>query len=154
MTMARKSNIRIINNVNDFKVYHQFREELVRKEFRFSTVLKNGAERFLHSIKKLWLTRSLLQMMDRKEDMLAHDGHKSSLKYPSETKLMFVSVHIRRGDYAEWILNNLKGYLVSKLFFEEAMNWFRKKVSFDLRISRQSHRLNNKYIFPNHRILW
>ena len=92
--------------------------------------------------------------MDRKEDMLAHDGHKSSLKYPSETKLMFVSVHIRRGDYAEWILNNLKGYLVSKLFFEEAMNWFRKKVSFDLRISRQSHRLNNKkYIFPNHRIL-
>ena len=134
MTLAKKNNIRIVNNVNDFKVYHQFREELINNEFRLSAALKKGAERFLQAVRKLWWTRRLLQIMLLKKDMIKTRTQKPSKfwKYPSESDVIFVSIHIRRGDYAEWLLRNINGYMVSKLFFERAMDWFRKKVSLDV----------------------
>ena len=131
LTLAKKNNIRIVNNANDFKVYHQFREELINKEFRLSAALKKGAERFLQAVRKLWWTRRLLKIMQLKKDMIKTRTQKPSKfwKYRSESNAIFVSIHIRRGDYAEWLLRNINGYMVSKLFFERAMDWFRKKVS-------------------------
>ena len=131
MSLAKKNNVRIVNNVNDFKVYHQFREELIHNEFRFSAALKKAAVQYLKAVRKLWWTRRLLQIMQLKKDSIPPNQQKSSnfWEYPSESDVVFVSIHVRRGDYAEWLLKNIKGYTVSKLFFEKAMGWFRKKVS-------------------------
>ena len=131
MTLAKNNNVRIVNNVNDFKVYHQFREELINNEFRFAAALKKGAEKFLQAVRKLWWTRRLLQIMQLKKNMMKRMTVKPSKFWEdrSESNVIFVSVHIRRGDYAEWLQRNLNGYNVSKLFFVKAMDWFRKKVS-------------------------
>ena len=130
MSLSTTKNIRIVNNVNDFQAFHPFRDEIINNEFKFSLALKKGAVKYLHNVRKLWQARRLLQIMQYHNEEEQREGNNSSRhwKFPSESSVTFVSVHIRRGDYAGWLLKNLKGYVVSKLFFEKAMDWFRRRV--------------------------
>ena len=130
MSLSTTKNIRIVNNVNDFQAFHPFRDDIVNKEFKFSSALKKGAAKYLHNVRKLWQARRLLQIMQYHKEEEQREGNNSSRhwKFPSESSVTFVSVHIRRGDYAGWLLKNLKGYVVSRLFFEKAMDWFRRRV--------------------------
>ena len=130
MGVSQTKNIRIVNNVNDFQAFHPFRDDIVKNEFRFSAALSKGAEKYLHDVKKLWQARRLLHIMQhQKEGTQKVENASSRLwKFPSESSVTFVSIHVRRGDYATWLLKNLKGYVVSKLFFKNAMDWFRTRV--------------------------
>ena len=130
MSLSKTRNIRIVNNVNDFQAFHPFRDDIVKNEFRFSAALKRGAEKYLHDVKKLWQARRLLQIMQHQKEGTQKEEYNSSRlwKFPSESNVTFVSIHVRRGDYSAWLLKNLKGYVVSRLFFKNAMDWFRKRV--------------------------
>ena len=130
MGLSKTKNIRIVNNVNDFQAFHPFRDDIVSNEFRWSSALKKGAEKYLHDVKKLWQARRLLHIMQhQKEGTQKVENASSRLwKFPSESNVTFVSIHVRRGDYSAWLLKNLKGYVVSRLFFKNAMDWFRTRV--------------------------
>ena len=123
------NNIRIVYNVNDFEVYHEFRQDLINYEFQFNSILKRSAQKFLRDAFDLWKARRLLQMINAAGRSPSTYNQKLSSKFKGHLQDgIFVSVHVRRGDYAEWLYKNLKGNLVSKLFFMEAMSWFRNRV--------------------------
>ena len=54
----------------------------------------------------------------------------------SENNGVFVSVHIRRSEFAERPEKDLQGHMVSRLFLKEALDWFRKKVVLYIKICK------------------
>ena len=121
-----------MSDVDDFATFHQFRDELIRNEFRLSASLKRSTTKFLYSAKRLWITQRLLQTIQQNENignMKNYNYYKSRFwKHMSENNAVFVSIHISQGDYTERMVKNFHGQMVSKLYFTEAMNWFREKV--------------------------
>ena len=121
-----------MSDVDDFATFHQFRDELIRNEFRLSVSLKRSTTKFLYSAKRLWITQRLLQAIQQNENianMKNYNYYKSRFwKHMSENNAVFVSIHICQGDYAERMVKTFHGQMVSKFYFTEAMNWFREKV--------------------------
>lgn len=68
------------------------------------------------------------EIVEEVRNMLAH----ASNEYKSENKsIVFVSVHVRRTDYEEFMRNNYQGVLASKAYYVAAMNEMRKnRVNF------------------------
>ena len=55
-------------------------------------------------------------------------GHENN-KQTNVKEIIFVSVHVRRTDYVEWLSYFVGGQLVSSRYFTEAMNIFRRKYN-------------------------
>ena len=113
--------------------YDQFRSELVNHEFRMNPILIRDAQKFLHNAVKVWRSQKLLHIMNSGDVKFAQLDEENlylePTKDPLKETVIFVSVHIRRGDYGDWLQEQLDGYLVTKMYFVEAMHWFRTKVN-------------------------
>ena len=121
-----------MNDVDDFVTFHQFREDLIKSEFRLSSTLKRSANQFLHSVKKLWVTQRLLATIQQYKELATMKNYKKYkekvLEHMSGNSGIFVSVHICRQNNANWVEKSLQGNKLSKQFIEVAMNWYRNKV--------------------------
>ena len=121
-----------MNDVDDFVTFHQFRDALIKSEFRLSSTLKRSANHFLHSVKKLWVTQRLLNTIQQYKELATMKNYKKYkekvLEHMSGNNAIFVSVHICRRNEGNWMERSLKGNKLSKQFIEVAMNWYRNKV--------------------------
>ena len=121
-----------MNDVDDFVTFHQFRDALIKSEFRLSSTLKRSANQFLLSVKKLWVTQRLLNTIQQYKELATMKNYKKYkekvLEHMSGNSAIFVSVHISRRNNANWVEKSLQGNQLSKQFIEDAMNWYRNKV--------------------------
>jgi len=87
-------------SVREFNFYHH---QLISEEFVFQQDMKNEAQKFLRHIVK----------------------NSTILK-----DLIFVSVHVRRSDFKEWMNTNARGgFVASQRFYLTAMEYYRSKYN-------------------------
>lgn len=97
-----KNNYRIGNHIIGHVGFKFFSYHLVTEEFSFHPEIKNEVKRMLSSVS-------------------------NRFKSNPDTKVIFVSVHVRRTDYEELMLRQYGGLLASKGFYVAAMNQMKRE---------------------------
>ena len=106
---ADGGNVRIGGYPNDVRRVAAVRDDILA-EFRFGAAVRARAQAFLRSVAAKATKRRRMR-----------DGPNNN----GSSDVVFVGVHVRRTDYAEWTKARLGGVLVTARYFAAAMDAFR-----------------------------